>query len=323
MIVTAEGLIIPASDDLSVVGSNNTITGHATNVCVRGDQNNVFTRNAVVVGDYNTVAGNNSVVRGDSNTVTGVECEVTGDENTVSGARSAARGNRNMVTGVGSRAEGDGNTVRVDLNRPRTVVSTSTDGRGSVIRTSIGGVWGQSRGRGQSQSRGRGRGRGSGFRLGGANKAGRGFTRGITIGQMTVARGGIGTMSTTGSLTNVFSSGTVIPSMTVPRGTSTTFSFGRGGLVITSGGGASSASASASDDDCTDLFVPLTGKDEVVDNPDAACVVCKEHKPVVMFSPCNHLHTCMGCSKRLRESAAFKCPMCQAAIRRWTRVFSS
>jgi len=48
------------------------------------------------------------------------------------------------------------------------------------------------------------------------------------------------------------------------------------------------------------------------------CVVCLTHMRNVVFSPCNHLATCITCSK---NPSLDKCPLCRKKFERTTRIF--
>jgi hypothetical protein len=49
------------------------------------------------------------------------------------------------------------------------------------------------------------------------------------------------------------------------------------------------------------------------------CVVCLTHLRNVAFAPCNHLATCISCSK---NSLLTKCPLCRKEFTGTTRIFA-
>jgi hypothetical protein len=49
------------------------------------------------------------------------------------------------------------------------------------------------------------------------------------------------------------------------------------------------------------------------------CVICKDNTRNVLFKPCNHLATCISCSKNPLLTS--KCPMCRETFTDMTRVF--
>jgi hypothetical protein len=49
------------------------------------------------------------------------------------------------------------------------------------------------------------------------------------------------------------------------------------------------------------------------------CVICHSHMRNVIFNPCNHLATCITCSK---NPSLDKCPLCRTVFEGTTRVFS-
>lgn len=48
------------------------------------------------------------------------------------------------------------------------------------------------------------------------------------------------------------------------------------------------------------------------------CVICQSNERKVLFSPCNHLATCIACSK---NALLKNCPLCRTEFNKLTRVF--
>ena len=61
--------------------------------------------------------------------------------------------------------------------------------------------------------------------------------------------------------------------------------------------------------------------DEEAPSGSAPCVVCHTNKPIVLFSPCAHLVTCVSCAIKLQELNS-PCPLCKAHIVETTRIFT-
>lgn len=58
-------------------------------------------------------------------------------------------------------------------------------------------------------------------------------------------------------------------------------------------------------DDKKDLIIPK-------------CSICMEYNSKIIFTPCNHICSCINCSKKLNE-----CPICRKYISRKSEIFYS
>ena len=76
-----------------------------------------------------------------------------------------------------------------------------------------------------------------------------------------------------------------------------------------------------------DGFADAEKNDEKTESDDLACSICTENKRRCMFLECNHMSTCVTCTKKLCANAGggprptIKCPMCQKVVAQIKLVF--
>ena len=58
--------------------------------------------------------------------------------------------------------------------------------------------------------------------------------------------------------------------------------------------------------------------DTPLESDENSCKICMENKQKVLLSPCNHISTCISCSKQITS-----CPMCRVQIQKKIVVFFS
>lgn len=66
--------------------------------------------------------------------------------------------------------------------------------------------------------------------------------------------------------------------------------------------------------------------DEPAPPGEEECVICTERRRIAVLVPCGHMHTCMTCATRLRNSALprdRRCPVCRETITQVVRVYGA